>query len=152
MWSHYGDSHRGVCIGFDIERPFDPVFGTGYEVEYKEFYPNISLLELDSMFASHLYEPEKLSSYDDIITKSLYTKSIHWNYENEIRYVRTQQYGTGAGSMEFPAAKVKEIIVGAKISDEHYNGISMHHEKNFPHARLIRLTASKNRYELTATN
>jgi len=148
MWSHYGDSHRGVCIGFDIDRPFDPVFGTGYEVEYRELYPSISLLELDSILVSRQYEPEKLSDYDDISTRSFYTKSTHWSYENEIRYVRTQQHGTGVGSMEFPAQKIKEIILGAKISSEDYRNITALHENNFPHAKLVKLEISNNRYEL----
>jgi len=148
MWAHYGDSHRGVCIGFDIERPFDPDFGHGYEVEYSDIYPNVSVLELDLMMAARLYGQKKLPCYDDVVTKSLYTKSTHWRYENEIRYVRTLLLGTGVGSMGFPAGKVKEIILGARASNETYELVEAYHKKYFAHAKLMRLEVSGSRYEL----
>jgi len=48
MWAHYGDAHRGICLGFDIELPHDTFFGNGRLVEYSEHKPKICMLDFYS--------------------------------------------------------------------------------------------------------
>ncbi|WP_368046675.1 DUF2971 domain-containing protein [Pseudohongiella sp.] len=70
QWAHYGDSHRGICLGFDV--PVEKVF----EVEYancrtsgKEFKNSLTL-------KGHEYVQYMLSR-----------KHVHWRYEQEVRMI-----------------------------------------------------------------
>jgi hypothetical protein len=146
MWSHYGDSHKGVCIGFDINLPFDNIFGNGYEVEYKDEYPTICLTEIDMMLAAHM-EGSNLDKYDNIITQHAFTKAKTWNYEDEIRFLRDNSiYDTKI--MDFPSTKLTEMILGTSISKENENIVLSLMKNNFPHAKIKRSKLSSKEYKL----
>lgn len=84
MWSHYTDSHKGFCIGFDEEHDFFDKFEPAFGIEKinKVYYSeNRPFLELRTDKAN----------LDDIKKKNiniLCTKSKHWDYENEFRMIR----------------------------------------------------------------
>ncbi|MFM5586368.1 DUF2971 domain-containing protein [Aeromonas rivipollensis] len=95
MWAHYGDEHRGVAIGFDVDKLnkhisetnkknkgalIDPT--TLCKVEYKEKRFDISQGEMEEIKSLN---SEKL--INNIIQKVATTKSIEWNYELEYRYI-----------------------------------------------------------------
>jgi hypothetical protein len=64
LWAHYAESHKGLCLGFELpdgERPL------ARAVEYVE--NPIRVAHLDLEFAN----------------KMLFTKYDHWRYEDEIR-------------------------------------------------------------------
>ena len=46
MWSHYADSHKGICLEFDTEKnELTPnVFDKIYQVEYTKSYPKINFI------------------------------------------------------------------------------------------------------------
>lgn len=75
MWSHYGDNHRGACIGLDMEQvkhSVPPMFGQIY----------LEPIELEVKYRDILKRPE----YD--YPSWLYqwqTKAKEWEYEQEIR-------------------------------------------------------------------
>lgn len=121
MWAHYAKHHTGVCIGFDTAKH---MFQTAWEVEYKEQLPVIL---------------RPTDSYEDMLRKSLITKSSHWKYECEWRIVKRtlsplereeiiKKYGqmkpaqadvilnqVGPGYYSFPKEAITEIILGAKM-------------------------------------
>ncbi|WP_444884987.1 DUF2971 domain-containing protein [Microbulbifer sp. PSTR4-B] len=147
MWSHYGDSHRGVCIGFDISLPNDSVFGAGYPVEYRKSYPVISMLEVEKMMHAYSFNRKILPEFDDIITRRCYVKAIEWSYENEVRFCNTNPK-IDPGLVDFPAGRLKEVILGANVSDESRNRVIKYIEKNFPHAILKQAQLSPDMYKL----
>ncbi len=67
QWSHYADSHRGLCLGFEVENVIP--------VEYTRR----RLVE----------EAERISSTGELdeamMSRFLLTKYSHWRYENEVR-------------------------------------------------------------------
>jgi hypothetical protein len=66
MWSHYAESHRGVCLGFDVrDSMLTPV-------TYKKTRPKfpVDASELSVKWAENL----------------LYTKQTDWKYEKEFRF------------------------------------------------------------------
>lgn len=65
MWSHYGDSHTGLCLWFDI--PGDP-----YDKDVR-YQPN--LLRARSPNDVNL----------DLVQRMLSTKHESWSYEQEVR-------------------------------------------------------------------
>ena len=76
MWSHYGDKHKGYCIGYDLEKLVkSEMFDSSGFVTYPNDlnYPKISPIKDD------LPESHKIAtSY----------KAYDWKYENEFRLTR----------------------------------------------------------------
>lgn len=96
MWSHYADSHKGLCLGFDtikLQETFSKIFW----VKYKIKLPELELLKvpLDTIF--------------DILAN----KSNQWQYEKEIRIL-----GETKGNSAFMKEAVKEVIFGLRTTDE----------------------------------
>lgn len=80
MWSHYGESHKGFCIEYNLERlvlearkQWDVI-----SVEYSKSPPSITFRDIvDRQDAAHM-------------TKRLVgNKSMRWAYEEELRIVTT---------------------------------------------------------------
>lgn len=72
MWGHYGNSHKGVCLGFDAS--YAP-FSTAKPIRYSSERPSIPLTESPLL--------------NEAATESiLLTKSPHWKYEEEWRAIK----------------------------------------------------------------
>lgn len=95
MWSHYGDSHRGVCLEFDGHFKF---FANAQEVKYPSIRPRINPFR---------------QTPDQMMEIALLTKAEHWTYEQEWRLI---QYTKGPGVYAFPSAALTAVIVGAQIA------------------------------------
>lgn len=96
MWSHYADSHRGICLVFDSHNPF---FNEAQQVVYQKNRPSINPIAND---------------YQTMFERALLTKSDHWAYEREWRIIK---YQGGAGSYKYPDDALLGIVLGSQISD-----------------------------------
>lgn len=68
LWSHYGEKHRGICLGYDLNDSFaEPVRYRNDRLE-PQFFPD-----------GQLVRNEQLTS------DMLFTKYERWRYESEIR-------------------------------------------------------------------
>lgn len=69
MWSHYGANHRGICLGFDIDRTMllDVIYADERVIDPipKEAAPS--------------------SVSDELLSKLSRTKFRQWEYEGETR-------------------------------------------------------------------
>lgn len=94
LWSHYADSHKGLCLGFDLP---DGEREIAQAVEYVE--SPIKLLRLDFTTANRM----------------LFTKYAHWQYEEEMRVWANLEEKSGDHYFkEFDDdLQLKEVIVGA---------------------------------------
>jgi Protein of unknown function (DUF2971) len=73
LWSHYGDKHRGICLGFDVATTL---------VKAVDYAPDRRLQKFD------LPEGEL---DNNLQSKLRFTKSEHWSYEKEWRvFVRLE--------------------------------------------------------------
>src|SRR5713226_9051525 len=61
LWSHYGDSHRGIALGFDLDAT------KCKKVKYVEERPELRTIDLA------------------VAHELLFTKYVDWKYEEEIR-------------------------------------------------------------------
>jgi hypothetical protein len=91
LWAHYAESHRGLCLGFEV--PHD-----------------------DQHAVAYVERPIKLERLDrDFANSMLFTKYEHWRYEEEIRMWAT--LAERSGSFYFcgfgPKLRLVEIIAGA---------------------------------------
>ncbi|EON79024.1 hypothetical protein ADIS_0441 [Lunatimonas lonarensis] len=97
MWSHYGNSHRGFCIGFDSQDLFNEIGGTIGPVVYQRQIPKMDI------FGGPL----------EFYIKQLSTKSEIWQYEDEYRIVKAD------GSREticYDKKIIRKIVLGCKMT------------------------------------
>lgn len=97
MWSHYADSHRGVCLILQSSAMFPDL--TIEPITYPEdnAYPNVNF------FTASLQEQS------DAV---LLTKAKHWDYEHEWRIVDTK----GPGWHDIDPSWVRGLIFGCLAS------------------------------------
>ncbi len=108
MWAHYGDSHKGMVLGFDVSgKDF-------YQVQYTDKRPSLADMGLNTL--------------DDItpedIKRLIRTKAAGWSYEKERRaYLAlnegvdigdTRQYFVPFGSK----LRLRQVIVGLRYQGE----------------------------------
>lgn len=113
MWSHYSDSHAGFCIGIDFQIETDDDFVYGRKVKYQEEYPKISPLD---------FGKGDIDTDADFYSSTILTKSNHWEYEEEVRFLKLRSEG-GSGEYGFNKRKIKELIIGAEMKEEAKNDL-----------------------------
>lgn len=95
MWSHYGASHTGICLRFEIARDPETLL-RALPVQYSEQYPVIDWITAD---------------YADRTIDALLTKSPHWRYERERRIVLD---GAAGKFLPFLPGALTHVIYGCK--------------------------------------
>lgn len=97
MWAHYADSHRGVCLGFDV--PAEELDEVNYES--KRLVADVE---------------GNLQSTD--LWRFLTTKFKQWSYEKESRWIIKWKELTCQNSMHFKAfsddLQLCEIVLGLR--------------------------------------
>ncbi len=131
LWSHYGDSHRGVCFEFDVAAHPD-VFPRLRPVKYQTPYPLIpsefpnlleyfrdakdstmsdTLLNVADVLAAGLDVDVKDASPENAaalgVARWFYVKSARWKYEREWRCLKWKP-----GPQPFPPSALTRIIAG----------------------------------------
>lgn len=119
MWSHYGDQHKGLALGVEIDdKLFDsskvPYCG---KVIYTEDYPKLSPddTEMTTSIKFNGLNAEKNIRFADnelIAQKTLYTKAKCWTYEDEWRIIYDS-----FGLKPFPGKLVK-VVFGCRASKD----------------------------------
>jgi hypothetical protein len=98
MWSHYADSHRGICIEFDLNAAFE-YWRRVLPVQYLHHYPYVLGTEISVSELSAIY----------------LSKSTQWTYEKEWRFINELKT---PGLLEFPEESISGVILGLNISQE----------------------------------
>lgn len=117
MWSHYGDSHRGVCFEFDDDRDIfkDVIYQD--ERPYFDFKTIVARI----LMADYKGEDCKLDEdkYKDILSKPFYIKQNDWNYEQELRCILSENENNVEGFTNDDGTcllkmKISKIYIGLK--------------------------------------
>jgi len=95
MWSHYADSHKGVCFKFDLLQDLDTFLIT-VPVDYNSEYPEFDTLNGNPGV--------------NIITR----KSSDWAYEHEHRTIKIRAHGLHTIKKNV----LVEVIFGCRTSEE----------------------------------
>ena len=103
IWSHYADSHNGICIEFDIKRG-GLFYNILLPVQYRKRYPKFELSD---------YQDEENTMFT-MLQQAICTKSVLWKYEKEWRVIADD----GCGLNKFDKQDVTKVIFGAKTSDD----------------------------------
>lgn len=138
MWSHYADSHKGICIEYDFSEYIEngsqpmPVY---YSKTRPKFPWNVAIEQT----------PETQSKATAHFMKALLTKDESWSYENEWRLL----IQVNSGVDKIPAPPIKCIYLGALCSQENAEKvISAAREKNIP---VKKMTVDRGEYNLHAS-
>lgn len=127
MWSHYGDSHRGVVIGIDIEEAgytcteSNVIPATYGEIIYTKTKPHhkIESPNVDELMAIG----DDISSFTDnnydLFKRAYLYKSSEWFYEEEVRVVKNTKINNPLskykeGKYTNPAGDWNQIQVGGR--------------------------------------
>lgn len=149
MWSHYGDSHKGFCIEFEVdESEFKgKLFKVDYESEPKNYPKNLMSLPSD----------EKISFMINVIK----TKDDIWSYEDEYRLIldfkniEPEQANSTPPlyTMTLRPKYVLRIIFGCMCDQKNIDDVKDWVLKyGATHIKLSKVTLSSERYELALKN
>lgn len=127
MWSHYADSHNGVCLEFDGMSKF---MAHAQEVKYSKAREPIR--------AYHETEQQMME-------KALLTKSDRWAYEDEYRLLR---YKDGPGLVEFRPHNLTGIIVGASAEKATIDLVKGWISERIEPVTLYRASVSSTEFEI----
>ncbi|SNR33977.1 DUF2971 domain-containing protein [Lutibacter flavus] len=109
MWSHYGDFHKGFCIGFnELKMRNCGLFGKGGPVTYTEEFPEINPME---------QEHTMLKSF-----KQTHNKAKDWEYEEEYRLTNLFFPNVPTNEqrvIKVPSEFIDEVNLGMNISEQH---------------------------------
>lgn len=129
MWSHYTNSHQGICIGFDTAKLFEAASGVMGAVSYDETFP-----------IKHLQE-----DVADFVKRLLFTKAKYWEYEDEYRLTKI---GLAKKNVTLPSDTIVELIFGCKTQDSDKTDIISKIQKINPNCNIYETVLSKTNFEL----
>jgi Protein of unknown function (DUF2971) len=131
LWSHYSDSHKGICLKFDMNKDLD-FFTTPLNVIYSDDYPQYD----------HFTEQEK------VVDKMIKTKSNHWCYEKEIRIVKSKN-----GLEQFNKSALVEVIFGCKMSNHKRDCIiKLIEDNDYPNVKFKQAIKKESSFKLDIVN
>lgn len=118
MWSHYTDSHQGLCIGFNSKHSFFAVNKIG---ETKQGMIALPVKYSDRRF---VLTAKKMNMKD--VHDVLYVKSLDWKYEKEVRVIATLDKAVkivdatpfNISLFNVPHDAICEIIIGLRATQE----------------------------------
>lgn len=98
MWSFYADEHRGCCIELKVTSKL-----------WKE-------VEVDYSADVFALDHSELCGVEDVLGR----KSVQWQHEQEVRYIRT--FGAGRRINPFVSVSISKIWLGMNINrnDEYF--------------------------------
>ncbi len=126
MWSHYANSHTGICLEFDtlVDSAF---FVYPINVIYSEVYPNLEFT--DKRFAMDV----------------LRTKSKDWEYEKEVRICKPQN-----GYHNFNPKSLISVTFGCNTPEDKLSQIVdiIRQNQSLEHVRFFRCKTNPKQFKL----
>ena len=138
MWSHYADGHRGIGLCYKIPTSFILNKGMGMApVDYG-----------DSLLAEW-FETCAISFDTDfffeVMKKEFTVKGLLWEYENEIRLVRSE-----CGGVDFDPVFLKEVSFGLRTPEGDKELIRNIVGTNYPQCGLVQIERGNNDFDIKA--
>ncbi|MGR3792027.1 DUF2971 domain-containing protein [Flavobacterium sp. TN-1] len=118
MWSHYTNSHKGFCVGFD---PKDEYFQNFLSNDGKK-----SKIIMEVVYSNKRVEMPMELGKKKLAFEPFITKSTDWKYEEEVRIISTLNMSdkkinsnpVDIHLFKVPHRSIKEIVVGANMDKE----------------------------------
>jgi len=129
MWSHYANSHNGLCISFNLNYLARDLAVNFRKVAYSENFPRMPLLPKNEAEYLHF----------------LYTKSKDWSYEQEYRFFETRRART---KVNVSNEVFTEIIFGCKMPNSTKQEISILALEKYPGIKLFETAINDEKFQL----
>ncbi|RZK56893.1 MAG: DUF2971 domain-containing protein [Pedobacter sp.] len=140
MWSHHAKDHSGVCFEFDTNAM---VIYLGIQTKTTNLSNYLFLRTIyDSKCKNYIFQSSEDSSS---LLMWLKTKSIEWEYENEIRLVSLKW---DENLLSIPQNVISRLYSGAQISKEHEEKIVKICKTNFPETGIYKMSLSDHEFQL----
>ncbi len=150
MWAHYAESYSGIVVGFDSSRlaarvEHAEVLGVDYQAEM----PGFGTLDF---WLDRLLGARAENNVRDLFKKRVFTKSLHWKYENEWRYFA--DLGTSNKTKDLISihpinpSHILEIYIGMSTSSENRARIKQIASQQCPHAEIYDLAINEVQFKL----
>lgn len=128
MWSHYTNSHKGVCLKYDITKDPD-FFMTPVYVNYQKEYEPLNYIR----------------EQKEILNKLIRVKSLDWEYEKEIRILKPQN----SGLISYKKEALVEVIFGCKTDKNEITRIKkLLKDNGFSHVKFSQAVMKNDEYGL----
>lgn len=160
MWAHYGNSHQGVCIGFDSNAS---LLKGAQKLNYQKIRPRLpfnaniepSKICLKSIFLTKSkdwsYEKEwrviKRTLRDD--EKEFYKKQFELNPDSADSIVEILESEGGPGKYRFPSQEIRNIYFGYKVCEKNKRIILNFIKKSELRIKIFQLRLDPKYYMLT---
>jgi len=131
MWSHYSNSHKGICIGFNVNE-LKSLIGGGcgiFSMYYKNELPYFDLYEDDMKY----------------LKKLLCSKSSVWTYEQEYRIIR---FGFARKILKITPKAISEVIFGLMMDHKTKMEILELIKNNFPDTKVFEAKRNTNLFAI----
>ncbi|AYN04786.1 DUF2971 domain-containing protein [Flavobacterium sp. 140616W15] len=126
MWAHYADSHKGICLKFDILEDVE-FFTPAKRVIYANEYPQYNYLQ----------------DKNDFVNQMFFTKSDEWKYEGEIRVLKSKK-----DNYKFNKICLKEMIFGCNISENDKKTLMKIMRQYYPDTKLKQAVKNEYKFQL----
>ncbi|HBM16794.1 MAG TPA: hypothetical protein DD381_10690 [Lentisphaeria bacterium] len=130
MWSHYADSHKGLCLEIEVEENSNTIS----RVKYSEDIPKHTLHDI-------------FIKRDTNIFDLLITKHIDWDYENEYRIILDR-----GNLLHNLPGKITSVIFGLKTPNNEIEEIKKIASENLPDVKFKKCIKSKVKFEILIEN
>jgi len=144
MWSHYADKHSGIVVEYDRQLLDETIIKKNNLVQ---------MTAIDQITYSNEFPLIKISSshrkVSDEIKKVLFTKSVEWKYEKEVRIISNL-----IGEHRILRKCIRRVFLGHKFSDKNKFEIQNLLNDFFPNQdiSIVEMTIDERSYSLKEKN
>lgn len=147
MWSHYGDSHKGICLGFKTS--------VGNNSNYLKFKnDDKNLVKVNALPINYIRKNASIPSYnryredDSFLFQQFLNKTDDWKYEEEYRFIFNTN-NNNANFVKIELSQLDKIIFGLNTTLETINDTINKIEKiNSNKITYSKMEQKNNTYEL----
>lgn len=137
MWSHYSDSHKGVCIGFNLRKLY---------LSLKEYHPALIRVK----YTDKLIQTDYFRNPKEAISNWYKIKSDCWSYEKEIRIVLTNLKLDSTKQIFIPIAKdtISSVLLGSIIDPLEESKIKSICLRELANAKVYKMSLKSDSFNL----
>lgn len=119
MWGHYGDSHRGMAIGYSVKQENVRNHSSPHKSPLPVRYEGRGYAKLSDFYKSSLKMPDAEEAFIELVQALYFSKNPAWSYENEYRFLSLRK----SGLLDI-GAEVEAVVFGARTPDKHISLVS----------------------------
>lgn len=145
LWSHYADSHRGLCLEFTKSEKTTSIFALMRRVSYVEKLPD---LVSASQWAGFLLGLEDID-FEKLIFDYLTHKGYEWRHEKEWRMVIPQITSDDLiFEYLFPPVELTAVYMGLRCSDVDLYRLEALKEKRYTDMNIFKALKDRSSFSV----